>query len=116
MARKSGGRCGRSPVPVAAGSGTRVPRRARHAAVEATIESDEVEKIAMLAGGGVGPFAGRALTGIRSSQTDEETAARCVPYVADEPVAAFAPAVREIIPANRLGIAREMVRQFGGLR
>ena len=70
----------------------------------------------MLAGGGIGPFTGRAFAGVWSSQTDEEAAAGCVLDVADEPIAAFTSAVREIVAAHRLGIARETVRQFSGLR
>ena len=36
-------------------------------------------------------------------------------HVADQPVAALAAAVGEIMAAHRLGIARETVRQFGGI-
>ena len=85
-------------------------------AVKIPIERDEVEKIAMLAGGGIGPFAGRALTGVRSAQPDEETAARRVPRIADDPVVALPPTVREIVAAHRLGIARETARKLGRLR
>ena len=35
--------------------------------------------------------------------------------IADQPVAALAAAVGEIVAAHRLGIARETVRQFGGV-
>ena len=77
--------------------------------------ADDVEEIAMFAGGGVGPFAGRALAGFRSFQPDEHRAAGRVADVADQPVAAFAAAVGEIVAAHRLGIARETVRQFGGV-
>ena len=55
--------------------------------VKASIERDQVEKIAMLAGGGVGPLAGGALAGGGPLQPDEKAAARCVPDVADEPIA-----------------------------
>ena len=88
----------------------------RVAQVQTPVERDQVEQIAMFAGGGVGPFAGRALAGVGTVQTHEQAAARRVPHVADEPVAAFAPAVREIVAAHRLGIARETAGQFGGLR
>ena len=62
-----------------------------------------------------GPFAGRTLTGFRSFQPDEQGAAWCIPHVADQPVAALAAAVGEIMAAHRLGIAREPVRQVGGI-
>ena len=40
--------------------------------------ADEVEEVAVLAGGGVGPFAGGALADCRSVQPDEQAAARRV--------------------------------------
>ena len=84
-------------------------------AIEATIERDEVEEITMFAGGGVGPFAGGALAAVGSAQADEQAATRRVGDVADQPVAAFAMPVGEIVAANRLGIARETVGQVGGM-
>ena len=57
---------------------------------EAAGRADDVEQIAVFAGGGIGPFAGRALAGFGTFQTHEHDAARCVPHVADQPVAAFA--------------------------
>src|ERR1700682_4515501 len=69
----------------------------------------------MLSGGGVGPFAGPALAAVRSRQADEQTAARIVGDVADQPGATLATAVGEVLATRRLGIARETVRQHGGL-
>ncbi len=83
---------------------------------EAPVHGDQVEKIAMLAGGGVGPFAGGALAAVRPFQPDEQAAAGRVGDIADQPVAAFLATVGEIMTAHRLGIAREPVRQFRGLR
>ena len=77
--------------------------------------ADDVEQIAVLARGGVGPFAGRAATRLRPLEPDEHGAARCIADVADQPIAAFAPAVGEIVAAYRLGLARETVRQFGSV-
>ena len=51
----------------------------------------------MIAGRRVGPFAGCALAGFRSFQPDEQGAARRIPHVADQPAAALAAAVGEII-------------------
>ena len=62
-----------------------------------------------------GPFAGRTLAGFRSFQPDEQRAAGRIPHVADQPVAAPAAAVGEIMTAHRLGIARETLRQFGSI-
>jgi hypothetical protein len=53
--------------------------------------ADDVEQIAMLAGGGVGPFARRALAG-ESVQPHEHRAARRVADIADLPVIALAAA------------------------
>ena len=69
----------------------------------------------MFAGRGVGPFAGGALAGFRSLEPHEQGAAGRVADIADQPVAALAAAVGEIVAAHRLGIARETVRQFGGV-
>jgi hypothetical protein len=69
----------------------------------------------VIAGRRVGPFAGRTLAAFRSFQPEEQGAAGRISHVADQPVAALAAAVREIVTAHRLGIARETVRQFGGV-
>ena len=70
----------------------------------------------MFARSGVGPFAGGALAAIRPFQADEQAAARCIGDVADQPVATLASTVREVVSAHRLGITRETVGEFGGLR
>src|SRR5581483_10136261 len=77
--------------------------------------ADHVEQVAVLARGGVGPFAGGAATGFRALEPDEHRAARCVADVTDQPVAAFAPSIGEIMTAHRLGLARETVRQCGNI-
>ena len=82
---------------------------------QAAALADDIEEVAVIAGRRVGPFAGRALAGFRSFQPDEQGAAGRIPHVADQPVAALAAAVGEIVTAHRLGIARETVRQFGGV-
>ncbi len=82
---------------------------------EAAAFADDIEQIAMLAGRRVGPFAGRTLARLRPAQPDEEGAPWCVADIADQPVAAFSPAVGEVVAAHRLGITREAVRQIGGL-
>ena len=48
-------------------------------------------------------------------QSDEEGAPWRVADIANQPVAAFSPAVGEVVATYRLGIAREAVRQIGGL-
>ena len=82
---------------------------------EAAAFADDVEQIAMLAGRRVRPFASGTLAGLRSSQPDEEGAPWRVADIANQPVAALPPAVGEVVAAHRLGIARETVRQIGGL-
>ncbi len=82
---------------------------------EAGAFTDDVEQIAMLARCRVRPLAGGTLAGFRSSQPDEEGAPRRVADIADQPVAAFSPAAGKVMAAHRLGIARETVRQIGGL-
>ena len=77
--------------------------------------ADHVEQVAVLARGGVGPFAGGAATGFRPLEPDEHGAPRCIAHVADEPIAALAPSIGEIMAAHRLGLARETVRQLGSV-
>ena len=80
---------------------------------QALVCGDQVEQVAMLAGGGVGPFACCPPPGLGASQAHIEAAAWRVLDIADEPVAALAAAVRQIAAADRLGIAREAARQVG---
>ena len=77
--------------------------------VEAATFADDVEQIAMLAAGGVGPFAGRSFRGLL--EPHEHRAARRIADIADEPVVALAASVGEIMAAHRLGLARETARQ-----
>ena len=77
--------------------------------------ADDVEQIAMLACGGVGPFAGGALAGFRPLSRTNIERPGVLRDVADQPIAAFAAAVGEIMAAHRLGLAREAARQFGGI-
>jgi hypothetical protein len=68
----------------------------------------------MLAGRGVGPFAGRTRTGIGSGKPHIEAAPRRVHDIANNPVTAAAMPVREVMTAQGLGVAREAARQIGG--
>ena len=80
---------------------------------EALILPDEIEQIAMAASGGVGPFAGSALSSLRAEEADIERAAGRIVDVANEPIAALPAAVRQIGAANRLGVSRQMAREVG---
>ncbi len=82
---------------------------------EAAVFANDVEQIAMFAGRCVRPFASRTLASLRPMQPDEEGAPWRVADIANQPVAAFSPAVGEVVATYRLGIARETVRQIGGL-
>ena len=62
------------------------------------------------------PAPGCALAVVRPVQPHEQAAAGGVGDIADQPVAAFAAAVGQIIAAHRLGIAREPVRQVSSGR
>jgi hypothetical protein len=81
--------------------------------IKAAIECDEIEEISMLAGRGIGPFAGGAGTGVRAVEANIEAAAWRVRDIAGDPVAALAASVGEISAAHRLGITREAARQIG---
>ena len=75
--------------------------------------ADDVEEVAMLAALCVGPLAYRAFAA--RFEPHEERAARRVADVADAPVAALPPPVRQIMPAHRFGVAGEVVDQIGDL-
>src|SRR5258708_32291758 len=69
----------------------------------------------MLAGGGVGPFAGSSFAGQWAVQPDVEAPSWRVGDIADDPVAAFAVTIGEIVAAHSLGAARETVGELGGV-
>ena len=69
----------------------------------------------MLAGGGIGPFAGGALAAIRPFQPNEQAAAGRVRDIANEPVATRATTVGEIMAAHRLRLTRKTACQLDRL-
>ena len=93
--------------------GARLDDRLAHAR-QAARETDEIEQVAMLARGGVGPMARGARAGGWTVQAHVEAPPRAVGDVADAPVAAAAASVRQIRPAHGLGAFREPARQIGG--
>src|SRR5260370_34087231 len=70
-------------------------------ALQIAVEGDEIKEIAMLASGGIGPFAGGAGTVIRPLQTDIEAAAPRVHPVAGDPLTAPAAPLWEQMGAHR---------------
>jgi hypothetical protein len=99
-----------------------VPRQAQKAAAlgdelvrsaEAARTGDQVKKVAVLAGGAVGPFTRGALAGIGTMQSDIETAAACIIEIAHDPIASAAATVGEIVPAHGLGVVSQAARQVG---
>ena len=77
--------------------------------------ADHVEQVAVFGRGGIGPVPGGAGTGLRPAEPDEQRAAGCVANVAHRPVAALTPPVRQVMAADRLGLAGEATRQFGSV-
>ena len=67
----------------------------------------------MLAGGRVGPFAGWTFR--RVLEPDIHRAAGCVARIAHEPVVALAATAGKIMPAHRLGLPAETVREIGSV-
>src|SRR5690606_23621477 len=80
---------------------------------EAARAADDVEGGALRARRHVTPLARRALAGFRAGQAHEHGASGSVLHVADQPVSPSALAGREIVAANRLGLAAKADRQFG---
>lgn len=70
---------------------------------------NEIEQIAILSGRGVRPSAGA-----RAEEVYVKRPAFAVGDVANDPVISGPTAGREVVAADRLGIARETVRQLGG--
>src|SRR3546814_17214626 len=81
----------------------------------ATGDRDDVEQVAMFAGGGVGPFTRRAASVLRSCKTDIEAAPRRVAGVADQPITALAIPLRQIVTTHRLGLIAETVCEITAL-
>ena len=73
---------------------------------------DQIEQIAMLAGGEVGPLAGGTVAGIH--EADHETAPRCVLNVTHAPGGPFAVAVGKVLAAYGFGIIHQAAREVGG--
>src|SRR5262245_31399299 len=67
-------------------------------------ERDDVEQVAMLAGGGVSKLAGGAGAPGGPVGADEQAAAGIVGNVAHQPVGSAAPAGGEILPAHGLSV------------
>jgi hypothetical protein len=74
---------------------------------------NDIQEIAMLAGRGIGELAGGTLRGVL--EPHEHRAARCIVDIAHQPVTPFALSVGKVMTAHRLGLAREAMRQFGGV-
>src|SRR2546430_1704225 len=70
---------------------------------------------ACLARGAVVPVAGGAFATPWPGQADEEAAAGCFCDIADQPVAAVAATIGEVMAAHRLSITREAAGEFGRL-
>ena len=77
---------------------------------EAECFADRVEQIAVLACGGIGPFAGGSLR--RDLQPNIHGAARRVANIANLPIVALASTGVEIVSAHRLGLIRETAGQI----
>ena len=82
---------------------------------QAAALADDVEEIAMLAGGSVGPFAGGALAGFAALSPPEHRAAGRIADIADQPIAALAMAGGQVMPAHRLGLSAKTDRQLGSV-
>jgi hypothetical protein len=80
---------------------------------QAAIEGDQIEKIAMLARRGVGPFACGSASMVGAVKPDEQAAAGSVGDVAHEPVAACAAPVAEIVATHGVGLRGETAREIG---
>ena len=74
--------------------------------------ADEVEEVAVLAGGGVGPLAGRPRGGEGATNKDRPPGAA---EVAGDPVPALPAAVGEVAPAHCLGASGECRGEGGGV-
>ena len=79
--------------------------------MQAAACANDVEQIAMIPGGGVGPFTGRAFAALRSMQPDEERATGRVVNVADHPIPSLAPAIGQVMATHRLGLCGQAPSQ-----
>ena len=79
------------------------------------VQRDKVEKVAVLAGGGIGPFAGGAAATRWAGEADEQAPARIAVHIAREPVVSAAPPPRQIFLADGFGILGEPGGQVRGV-
>jgi hypothetical protein len=66
--------------------------------------ADNIEQVAMLARGRIGPFSGGTGAGGRPGQSNKHGSTRGVLNVANQPVMPLLPPVRQIVSAHRFGI------------
>jgi hypothetical protein len=69
----------------------------------------------MLAGGGIDPLSGGAFARHIANQSHKHGAASGVLDIADQPIVAATPAVREIVTAYRLRLTRESICQVSDM-
>ena len=77
--------------------------------------ADHVEQVAVLGRGGISPTPGGPGTGVRPAQPHEHRPAGRVADVAHRPVATLASTLRQVMAADRLGVAGEAPRQLGSV-
>ena len=77
--------------------------------------ADHVEQVAVLGRGRIGPAPGRAGAAVRPAQPHEHRPAGRVANVAHRPIAALASTLRQVMAADRLGVAGETSRQLGSV-
>jgi hypothetical protein len=85
-------------------------------ALKALGAGDDVEEIAMFAGRCVRPLAGGAFAAVRPGEAHKQAASRRILGVANEPICALSPAVRQVAPTDSLGIPRKRPGEFPGRR
>jgi hypothetical protein len=82
--------------------------------VEAPAAGDDVQEVAMLAGGEVDPLTCRAFTGVSAFEAHRKAASRGIFGIADAPGVALATPIGEIGATNGFGVVRQATREIGG--
>ncbi|BBB14043.1 dihydroorotase [Sphingopyxis sp. FD7] len=78
----------------------------------AAARGDDIEKIAMIAAGGIGPFASGPKTVGGARKANVKAATRRIMDVTDQPIMSLAASMGEISAANRLGIVGKASRDL----
>lgn len=98
------------------GQDARGPRPGDREASDPRAFADDVEKVTVIAGCGIGVFPSRTRSGGRPREPHEQRAAGIVLQIAHHPVRAFPLAGGKVVTADAFGVLREITQDVFGFQ